>query len=109
MKLTEYIVFVSWFDELSSLVLDAASPEEAVAKAKDSMVSLARERCTYYGWNPAEIEAHVSRYRDYDYRASTTAKSLASSIQNPLDLEQSLAMFKRWREPRLPTGCPSSY
>lgn len=109
MELTEYIVFVSWFDELSSLVLDAASPEEAVAKAKDSMVALGRERFAYYGWTTEEVEKHVSRYRDYDYRASTAAKVLTNSSPNPSEQERSREMFLRWREPRIPTGCPCSY
>jgi hypothetical protein len=107
MKLTEYVVFVSWFDELATLVLDASSPEEAVAMAKDAMEKRVRDKGTECKWSEADTEERVARYRNgYEYRASTTAKILANSSKAPVERKRLLETLKSWREPRLPTGCP---
>jgi hypothetical protein len=106
MRLFEYVVFVSCYDELSTLVVDAPSSEEAVAMAKLAMEKLAREQSSDYRWSKEEIERYVAGFRNYDYRASTTAKILANSSKVPTEQERMLEVLKHWREPRLPTGCP---
>jgi len=106
MRLFEYVVFVSWYDELSTLVVDAPSSDEAVAKAKDAMEKLARERSSSFHWSKEEVEKYVVGFRNYDYRASTTAKILANSSPMPSEQERMLEVLKHWREPRLPSGCP---
>jgi hypothetical protein len=106
MRLFEYVVFVSWYDELSTLVVDAPSSDEAVIKAKDAMEKLARERSSNYRWSKEEVEQYVAGILNYDYRASTTTKILANSSKVPTERERLLETFKHWREPRLPTGCP---
>ena len=97
----EYIVFVTWYDEISTLVLDASSEEDAVAQAKEAMVRLARERASQWSRTPAEIEEYAAGYLRDDYRASRTNK--------PCFLGTDPELFLRWREPVLPSACPSGY
>lgn len=64
-----YAVFVSYYDELALIVVDAASEEEAVNSVREQVIEKARERASVFWWTPAEITEYAEKYRAYDYRA----------------------------------------
>ena len=97
MSTEEYCVSVTFYDEISTVVVDASSKEDAIAQAKNAMEKLVRGRCVSYDRTPADIEEEVVAYRDrYSYSAGPASRN--TSIPREV--------IDGWREPRLPTGCP---
>lgn len=102
--MTEYSVAITWYDEISTLVVDAASAEDAIRQAKDAMEKLVRQKAFECGYDAALTESEVRAYRDaYTYHA---ADAWAHRWQPEAD---HAAMLERWRTPYLPTACRPSW
>lgn len=96
----DYVVSITFFDEISTFTLTASSPEEAIEGAKLAIERLARGRSSDWRWPASEIESYIAGYRSYDYSAS-----LASEAEKWVGRE----VIESWREPALPSACPNYY